>query len=584
MNPNKRTHPDGNAKQVGDYLQSITGIPTERKSKRSLRPIARLNWTEGTKLYALPVLNVFGKDSDLYKTMGAYRSHIQQVNDEIEKENAHVKEYNREVIKFRKHQEITIERRVKERVWQTTHKAETPEAYNELVLQFNKEEKGPWLRLRNLREQVKPVTEKFFLACLYEYQHQLTRERKYLVLMGRSIFMPPPELQIYPNKLMEAQQDGCKILNVSKNTIRHHRDRLIEVGVFQSYKNHGHKKAVTVAINPQILQLSDNFKGQNPHAVNQSLRENETKKVVHNNVSSRSYIVNNKYRDKGISASAPIMQSPAVSSTGAPKEQDAKKINSPGIAPEELQKKFTGGRKKSPKNATSTALATSIDPPVQFCRDLASNCTKQYTPLHKGTITAEAKLGALHPDAFIELAIQDLFRYAAPIFFMLENVSPGSWMNAYKKWNNEMFTSFTGARLTKYHTAIKWLKLRAFLKEIHAYAKAHPDWQPCYPSLYFDPQRTFKENNSFMYAYQHFKMDRDKLKSKLVRKLEAAKDSRNKTDVQKAREKIRAYFYNECSLGDVHRYAVENLAPQVAQNINQLLLQEMDRIETQANA
>ncbi|MEP0266601.1 hypothetical protein [Dokdonia sp.] len=566
----------GTVKKVSDLL-----IPTKdqhgivsQNTTRKTRPMVRSEWPEGTVLYALPVLTVFGHDSDLTKTMKAYRVKMQEYNTEASVFNTPIDAYNTNVISFRKGQNIPFIQKAEERKWQHDHAHLDPDDYNIMVLEYNQEKGGEWLRQKHVKEPLKPVTEKLMMALLYEYQRQLTLQRKYTKLMGRSIYLPLPKLEVYPNKLQELERDGCKILDFSKNTLRHHRDRLMKAKILIGYENHGHRKPVTVHVNPEILHVSDNFKTKKIITDNQTLTNYEAKKVGYNNVSSRPSLVNNKYRDKGISANAPIRQSTALSSTRPPKMQGVKNSG-------ELQKKITKGRTKNPH---STALATTIDTPAQLAKDLSQGKYYEYTPLHEGTIASEAKKGALHPDDFIELAIQDVFRSCNALMQSLDNVHPGTWVNAYKKWKTDMFVSFTGKPLAKHHTALKWLKIRTVLKEIYAFAKAHPDWKPSYPSNYFDPQRTFKENNSFQYAYIHFKKDDNKIKSKAIRKLEAVKDSRNKTDIQKAREKIRAYIYGECDLGTLHRYAVENLDKSVYQNINQLLLKELERIEYQANA
>jgi hypothetical protein len=124
------------------------------------------------------------------------------------------------------------------------------------------------------------------------------------------------------------------------------------------------------------------------------------------------------------------------------------------------------------------------------------------------------------------------------------------------------------------------------LREVKKYKKAHPGWQPAFPSLYFDSARTFKENNSFEYAFRFFRLDEEKTDSFQKRKINAGKSARHKTDVQKAREKIRLMIAGKISLDRVYEFVGQNCSKLVNDGLNALIkkefaLAEQETLKTQ---
>ena len=71
-----------------------------------------------------------------------------------------MREFNKEVIRYRKEASITTEQKVLEGIWKEEHKHLDPEAYNLAVLKYN-QKNGPQLRQKNLKQPVKKDSEKF---------------------------------------------------------------------------------------------------------------------------------------------------------------------------------------------------------------------------------------------------------------------------------------------------------------------------------------------------------------------------------------------------------------------------------------
>lgn len=67
-----------------------------------------------------------------------------------------------------------------------------------------------------------------------------------------------PKAEIYPNKIIEAERNGVKILPVTVESVRKHREHLEEAGVLTGYSYHGPNRPVKIAFNASILSVTDN--------------------------------------------------------------------------------------------------------------------------------------------------------------------------------------------------------------------------------------------------------------------------------------------------------------------------------------
>ena len=578
--------------------------------------------------FVYPILTSKGKDNDFALTIKNYNRHVKKYNLQVWIDNAPVREFNKEVIHFRKEASITTEQKVREGIWKEEHKHLDPEAYNLAVFKYNKEN-GPQLRQKNLKQPVKKDSEKFFIAILHQYNMQLFKQQSLRKQLGIMHLAQLPKVEIYPNKLVEAERDGYQVLPVSVETVRHHRERLEQAGVLSGYEFRGDHRAVKMRINSGILSITDNGFSKKTETENQSLTESETNKVPHNNVSSRGHVVNKiKIRDKGVSAIAPTTSLPAAGSTRSPIKQDAenfdagKKINTGAesfsadgpdledltfvedpskknltpasenstngveFGPEKIKNSTNGvenraatSHKNAPvdKSPQSTVLTNSLIEVPHLVKGLAAGKYVKYRSLSAKIMQREAYYGAMHPEDFVELVIQDLFKFSSSIFQKLDKVHPGSWMNAYKVWLGDKFKSPNGHRLSKPLLFERWGKCLEILKEVKAYAKKHEEWYPHYPSLYFDPVRNKSEHNSFEYAYLNFRLEEERVDTYKVRKINAAKSLRHKTDVKKAQEKMRMYLNGKLDLQEVYDYAHHNLSRTVNEKLNDIFKREFDK-------
>ncbi len=531
-----------------------------------------------TPAFVHPILT----SEDFKQTLANYNLHIKKYNMQLWMEQAETRQYNKQVIRHRKSICVSIEQKVKEQIWKASRKDLDTEAYNEAVEAYNKEN-GPQLRKKFGKLEVKADSEKYFLAFLHQYNMQLFNRKKNRIQLNVHVQSDLPKLEIYPNKIIEAERNGCKNLPVSVETVRHHRERLEEAGVLVDYSYHGPNRPVKIAFEASILSITDNGTPRNAFTDNQAVSSLQTNKVPHNNVSSRNTINKFKIREEGDSQNSESSSSCTKESTKEPKRQGTKNPVAPNKQEGDLQKKFTGGREiMAKKNELSAVLMDQLEEKTEMAQDLAAGKYTNYQAISSKIAQNEAYLGAMHPEDFKELAIQDIFKFSASMFQDME-VHPGSWMNAYKFWVADYFKSFTGKTFSKQNLLPKWMKCIQVLREVKKYQKSHSKWQPAFPSLYFDPARTFKENNSFEYALKFFRLDDEKTESFQQRKIKANKSARYKTDLQKAREQIKLMVNGKISLDRVYEYVGQNCNKQVNNNLNNLIKKEFKILENQEN-
>lgn len=511
---------------------------------------------------------------DFKNSLALYNKYIKKYNMEVWIAHKEIRKFNKEVIRHRRAITLTKEQKIQEFIWKEENKDLEPEAYNEAVEKYN-EKHGPQFRKKNLKQEVKADTEKYFLAFLYQYNAQLFKRKQQRAGLNVHVNGELPKFQLYPNKIIEAERDGCKILPVSVETVRHHRERLEAAGILTGYSYHGPNRPVKIAFNTGILSLTDNGMPKSAQHENQSLTRSQTNKVPHNNVSSRlQCLEESKSRDKGADSrkNESANSNCTRTSTRTPREQIEKKTDA-------AAKKFTGAPKKLTKalqkHQLSAVLTASLSDSTDLSRDLATGKHDNYAPLHKKIAQQEAYYGAMHPADFKELAIQDVFKFSASLFSSI-NAHPGSWMNAYKIWLSEEFKNFNGQQLSKPNLLARWIKMIEVLRQVKKYQAKHKTYTPTFPSLYFDTARKEKHHNSFTYAFHNFKLEDGKVESYQKRKVLANKSTRYKTDLEKARTRIRQYINGSIALQEVYDYVYHVCGKEISENVNKLIKKEFE--------
>lgn len=503
--------------------------------------------------------------NDYKETIERYNLHIKKYNLEIWKLNAQVRDYNTQVINFRKGSvSVSDDQAAEEFIWKRKHKDLAPEEYNESVEKYNKDNNGFWLRKKNLKEEVKPASEKVFIAILHELNVQLFNRKEIRHKLDISFKAPIPAVKLYPNKIVSREREGYINLPISKNSFRSHRERLEEAGVLLDYEFSGTKRPVKMRINPEILAVTDNENKKKANTENQTVSPLSSKKVVHSNVSSRKLLDKDKIREKGDFAetskpdSGKIACSDTENSTGTPKRRN-------------LQKNL------KPLPEKTKILLAEIENPEDLAQDLSSGAYNTYRKIKTAALENEALYGAMDQEDFQELAIQDIFCFSAELFKNI-NAHPGSWVNAIKIWKAEMFRNPNGRLLSKPNILSRWQKYIAVLEAVKKFQEKHPEWEIRYPSLYFDPIRKEKHDSSFAYALRNFRVETAPAKTKQQRELEHLRTSRKVTDLKKAQTKIRLYLRGKMSVDDLFDFVRNNCIRSVYDNLTELIKKEFKKL------
>lgn len=546
------------AQLLGNITNSIlqmNGLAS--KMPKTDQPV-KSNESEANQDWLHPIIT----PDDFSKTLNNYRKYITIYNKKVRSKNRPIDKYNIDVRYNERNYIKSKEEEIEVFFWRKKHKGLEPVQYNEAVDKFNNKH-GKLLRKIHVLKEVKSSSEKFFAGFLHYYQQQLyARKNKYQQPLPDRL----PKYHVFPNLINRPTKDGVEYLNASYNTIREHRDRLIEAGVLRSYKFHGGKKAVSVAFNEDILSLTDNVKNKKTKTENQSVTALSNKKVGDKNVSSRNIsLVNNQYRDKGNSNSKFELNEASTEITTK--------------TPQGKLADFENGLSENAQ--LSKVLSTTLLQKGKLARELTAQKYADYKPLDLQILQSEAYYGNMHPDDFKELAIQDIFKFSNDIFSDLSGIHPGAWTNAIKYWQKDKFISFTGKTLSKTNLLGKWQKAIEVLREVKKYKNTNDQWQPRFPSLYFDPARVYKENNCFEYALQNFNLDEVDVKPKSKRKKEALneinKKSRTKTDLQKALDMIRKYLRDDIELQRLYNYVEANCKTVSSKNLQSLIIKEMHK-------
>lgn len=503
---------------------------------------------------------------DYRETIANYNRYIKQYNMEVWLANAQVRDYNVQVIRFRKQSTIPAAQKIIELEFKERNKHLPPITYNDRVEAYNTKN-GLYLRKKNLRKEVKPGSEKVFVAILHQLNHQLFRRKDLHQELGIHIPTPVPQVSIYPNKIINEERDGYVSLPVSEVTFRHHRERMQEAGVLLDYEFRGSKRAVKMRLNPEILVVTDNGIPKSARTENQQVKRGGANKVSHSNVSSRKYLDKDKLR--GIRNFATKKESEeggkmnincTGASTGTPKRRD--------------DENFATGGRKMPE--ISKNLLQTIEPAEDLAQKLARGDYDTYQRINTRAAEKEALHGAMSQDDFKEMAIQDIFCVAAVLFSNLD-VHPGSWVNAMKIWKAEKFNSPNGYTLSKPNILVRWQKALQVLEGVKKFQKTHPEWEIRYPSVYFDPQRKDPYESSFEYALRRFRFSEKPTESKQQRKLKHLQNSRKNTDLKKAQDKIRQYLNGVVSLDAVYEYVQQNCNATIWKNVNNIIKKEFNR-------
>lgn len=225
-------------------------------------------------------------------TMDAYRLYIDDYNRSVEEENEEIIKYNASLPHPETLTAFQNDRRLgflntngrfttkngKQKVWRRSQKMNARE-YNKEVAEWN-EVFGCGLEKEKI-QSVKPATEQVFRQILFNYSLQLLRHTTALQRFNIEAKTPIKGVVVNARSVVTATRQGITVVPFCTKTIRNHRLRLEEAGVFVDYIFLSAKRGVELVINPAILHIFDLKNRKITTSENQWLTAFDRKKLPH---------------------------------------------------------------------------------------------------------------------------------------------------------------------------------------------------------------------------------------------------------------------------------------------------------------
>lgn len=561
----------GNSSFVQQQTQTAAKPAAKRpKPEPRKERITFLQLTENTK----PVLAILPEITTqaFAETMDNYRIYIANYNELVNEENEAIARYNAQVRIFRAQNKLNEVQKEFSRIFMNRNSQKAAKEYNELVVEFN-QDRGMVLEKKKFIT-VKYATEIVFQQMLYLYSLQLARytaEYRKLSIVTES---PVRAFEINSHHVTNLKRNGEFSINVCNATIRNHRKRLEEAGVFVDYQFRGHKKGLKMNISSHILTVFD-LKTQLMTATdNQAFISKKRKEFKDNNEVTRTFKTNIKKRENG---QAEFLDK------GTP-SADFSFVFYKNIPVQDEKSKLGGAREnvKVSKNLREK-LESSIMHPQDFALRLAAGEFYNYNRLDKRFLYKEATSGTMSRVDFKELIVQEFFKNAARLY---RTTTPfaGSWKKAINSYMDKMFVVNNGGGQTWLNSKEMMVdKLQELLWRLNSAHKwfLKSGVKPLYPSDYFDFTRKDKKEIGFEYTkklYQnHLKYieDKPKLAKSVAKKAEIRAKTVNHS--KKFEQKMQSFMKNRIELPELIEYVDSNLPPNYLQKLSDYLL----KIQTQ---
>lgn len=502
-------------------------------------------------------------------TMNRYRIYIANYNENIKALNEQIVQSNKEV-KKRVAAGLNQVESTFRNLFIKKHEQLPAKEYNELANEFNKE-RGELIELKRHRT-VKYATELVFQQILHIYSVQLARYTN--EFMKFQIFEPSilRKVELNAHTITELERNGVKSISICKQTFRNHRAILEEAGVLVSYEFRGHKKAVKMHINSEILEVFDAKTKQNITFENQSLTPETSKEFKDNKEVTRSIKRNINKRANGKADLTELGTPSAEFSICFLQEH-------PIANKKDYQTEAAENVKISTNNLEKTILH-----PGELARKLSNGDFNNYSPIDIRFLHREAMYGTLTREEFNEVIIQDFFKTAAK-YYRNHSVYIGSWKKAITEWteNRFKFSNGTGKHLCNKQLMVDKLEeYRWRLKNSQNFYRKS-GVKRLFPSDYFDFSRKTKQEIGFEYTeiawkrHLEYLQREPELKKRTKRKQEARLV--RLSDTKKYDYQLKRFFNNRISYSQLYDYVKDNLPKQFLQKLSEVVLKTAEKYQ-----
>lgn len=511
------------------------------------------------------------------QTMDKYRKFVALKNIDCKTANQEINSFNANVLEYREAGLNEVQIQFSE-LFIKNNKLLAPTQYNQKVLEFCKDY-GPIVEKKKL-VTIKPATELFFQNILFLYNQQLMKKNTRHMSIKLTSKMPLEPFKLNSWKVTQLKRDGVKSLDFCPKTIRNHRDRLIEFGIFTDYHFAGTFRGVQLLINSEILVTKDLFFGNSAITDNQLLKVERCKVLPDNNDNlTRTFIKESEKKQNASDFSEDKVSLPLdpfiFSFTRTPKTNQLEK---------------TGGAAAVPTN--SSKLENLIINEQELFEQLTSRNFSEYRPIDIRVLYQEATSGTLSDYEFHSLFIREFLKEAQKNIYKTAPVYKGSWAKAFYIINESYGIKYNGDKYNgipydKNSILGLWKKCRFGLKWARDWYAKNPKIKPLFPNQYFDRTRKDKREIGFEYAKSKYDQHLKTVANSDLRrrKREAAAELRKQTinHSKKCKTAVNRFFANKITLTELHDYVEKNLPKQFIEKLPQMITKKEEEIAIKSN-
>ena len=502
-------------------------------------------------------------------TMDNYRKYIASYNFKTQAENELVQLHNNSVQEFCKSNVLNqIQTEYKRLFLLHNKKTTNPRDYNEAVALFCNDY-GLILEKKKI-QTVKYATEVVFQNLLHLYNSQLMKRNEKFIKEGITAKRPLQEFKVNSFLVTQLKRNEVSSLAICSKTVRNHRKRLEDAGVFVEYHFAGRNRAVEVHINPEILVVLEVKTMELKRFENQEIKFSFGNILPDNNESTRT-ILNEYKKNENVENTSQVQRSSSEALTfsnsfltGTHNGNDT--IPTMGV----------GEKKGKVNNELSQQLQELLLHPQDLAENLANGEYHHYKPIDIRFLYKEAFSGTLTNEEFRELAIQDFFKSISKIY---KSATPfaGSYKKAINLYYQNKWIAFTGNSFNKSVVvdeiqqmrwrigwAVKWFTKNEF--------------SPLFPYNYFDMTRKTSKEVGFEYTKTKWKEHLeaitryDTLKKKQQSGATKRKEAIN--HAKKCENALNRFFKNKTTYTQLFNYVAQNLPKEYLEKLPDLILKK----------
>ena len=535
-------------------IKEVSNAPIEKPLQLSGRIIA---------IYPAIIEEAFSS------TMDNYRKYIASYNFKTQAENELIQAHNNSVKEFCK-TTVLNEVQIQYKRLFLIHNAKNnnPRGYNEAVNQFCNDY-GLIVEKKKI-QTVKYATEVVFQNLLHLYNSQLMKRNEKFIKGGIASKRPIEEFKINSFLVTQLKRNEVSSIAICSKTVRNHRKRLEEAGVFVEYHFAGRNRPIEVHINPEILVILDVYTSKIKRSENKELRLTYWNVLPDNNESTRTFINESKKKEnvennsQGLRSSSEALTPSHLFFTRTHTSKEA------------IQTEGAGGESQNKEKTLSDKLQELILHPQELAENLASGLYHNYKPIDIRYLYKEAFSGTLTNEEFRELVIQDFFKSVSKIY---KTATPfaGSYKKAINLYYQNKWIAFTGNSFNKSVLVDEISQMRWRIEWARKWF-AKNEFSPLFPYDYFDMTRKTAKEVGFEYtntkwndhlsAIAKYDALKKKQQSNAIKRKETINHSK------KCETALNRFFKNKLTYSQLFDYVEQNLPKQYIDKLPELILKK----------